>query len=196
MLPWEKFRSDLEVIYGHERKSNAGRRPFDVVMMFKILILQSLYNLSDDEIEYQIMDRLSFMRFPDMALDSRVPVSFSEERGESEGGQIPGASSEERMQRTSADLVGETREPDKSKDSFQNRTCIRGHDTASRKSHSEVHRDKQGGREAGITQHRIQHGEILLFDEADRIKGGFPEKKQIKCRLFQSRMLEKEKSKR
>jgi len=73
LVPWEKFRSDLEVIYDHERKSNAGRRPFDVVMMFKILILQSLYNLSDDEMEYQIMDRLSFMRFLDMALDSRVP---------------------------------------------------------------------------------------------------------------------------
>ena len=67
LVPWEKFRSDLEVIYDHERKSNAGRRPFDVVMMFKILILQSLYNLSDDEMEYQIMDRLS------LALDSRVP---------------------------------------------------------------------------------------------------------------------------
>ena len=73
LVPWEKFRRDLEVIYDHERKSNAGRRPFDVVMMFKILILQSLYNLSDDEMEYQIMDRLSFMRFLDMALDSRVP---------------------------------------------------------------------------------------------------------------------------
>ena len=63
LVPWEKFRRDLEVIYDHDRKSNAGRRPFDVVMMFKILILQSLYNLSDDEMEYQIMDRLSFMRF-------------------------------------------------------------------------------------------------------------------------------------
>ncbi len=73
LVPWEKFRRDLEVIYDHERKSNAGRRPFDVVMMFKILILQSLYNLSDDEMEYQIMDRLSFMRFLDMALDIRVP---------------------------------------------------------------------------------------------------------------------------
>ena len=109
---------------------------------------------------------------------------------------IPGASAEKRMQRTSVNLMGETREPDKSQDSFQNRTYIRGHDTASRKSHSEVHRDKQGGSEAGITQHRIQHGEILLFDEADRIKGGFPDKKQIKCRLFQSRILEEEKSKR
>ena len=73
LVPREKFRSDLEVIYGHERISNAGRRPFDVVMMFNILILQSLYNLSDDGMEYQIMDRLSFMNFPDTALDSRVP---------------------------------------------------------------------------------------------------------------------------
>ena len=39
LIPWEVFRSELEVIYDHERKSNAGRRPFDVVMMFKILIL-------------------------------------------------------------------------------------------------------------------------------------------------------------
>ena len=50
-------RTDLSVIYDHERKSNAGRRPFDVVLMFKILILQSLYNLSDDEMEYQIMTK-------------------------------------------------------------------------------------------------------------------------------------------
>ena len=100
------------------------------------------------------------------------------------------------MQWTSIDFMGETRKSDKSQDPFQNRTCIRGHDTASRKSHPKIHRDKQGGSEAGIAQYRIQHGEILLFDEADRIKGGFPEKKQIKCRLFQSRILEKEKSKR
>ena len=80
--------------------------------------------------------------------------------------------------------MGETREPDKSQDSFQNRTYIRGHDTASRKSHSEVHRNKQGGSEAGITQHRIQHGEILLFDEADRIKGGFSEEKTNEMPAF------------
>ena len=73
LVPWESFRTDLSVIYDHERKSNAGRRPFDVVLMFKILILQSLYNLSDDEMEYQIMDRLSFMRFLGLDLDSRVP---------------------------------------------------------------------------------------------------------------------------
>lgn len=47
--PWDDFRSDLEVIYTHVRKSHAGRRPFDIVLMFKILILQPLYTLSDVE---------------------------------------------------------------------------------------------------------------------------------------------------
>lgn len=96
---------------------------------------------------------------------------------------------------TSSDLMGETGKPDKSQDPFQNRTCVRKHDTASRQSHSENRRDKQGGSEVGITQYCIQHGEILLFNEADRIKGGFGQEKQVKYRLFQSWKLEKEKSK-
>jgi IS5 family transposase len=41
--------------------------------MFKILILQSLYNLADDQTEYQIRDRLSFMRFLGLDLDQRIP---------------------------------------------------------------------------------------------------------------------------
>ena len=87
--------------------------------------------------------------------------------------------------------MGETGKPDKSQDPFQNRTCVRKHDTASRESHPEDHRDKQGGSEVGITQYCIQHGEILLFDEADRIKGGFGLEKRVKYRLFQSWRLEK-----
>lgn len=73
LVPWEKFRAELNEIYGKGCENKAGRRPFDVVLMFKILVLQSLYNLSDDEMEYQIMDRLSFMRFLSLNLDSRVP---------------------------------------------------------------------------------------------------------------------------
>jgi IS5 family transposase len=72
-IDWELFRADLETIRVKERKSNAGRKPFDVVLMFKILILQSLYNLSDDNTEFQIQDRLSFMRFLGLGFDSRVP---------------------------------------------------------------------------------------------------------------------------
>jgi transposase, IS5 family len=83
---WEMFRGELEVIREKERKNNAGRKPFDAVMMFKVLVLQSLYNLSDDAMEYQIRDRLSFMRFLGLTLGDRVPDAktiwlFREELG-------------------------------------------------------------------------------------------------------------------
>lgn len=73
MVKWELFRKPLEKVRDKERKSNAGRKPFDTVLMFKILILQSLYNLSDDQLEFQIRDRLSFMRFLGLSLGNTVP---------------------------------------------------------------------------------------------------------------------------
>ncbi len=71
-IDWEAFRRSLNVVYEKARKSNAGAKPIDVVLMFKILVLQQLNNLSDDGIEYQIRDRLSFMRFLGLQLESRV----------------------------------------------------------------------------------------------------------------------------
>jgi transposase, IS5 family len=51
-----------------------GRRPpYDAVLMFKVLVLQTLYTLADDQTEYQLKDRLSFMRFVGLALEDRVP---------------------------------------------------------------------------------------------------------------------------
>ena len=41
--------------------------------MFKVLVLQTLYTLSDDQTEYQLKDRLSFMRFVGLALHDPVP---------------------------------------------------------------------------------------------------------------------------
>ncbi len=73
VMDWELFRRDLETVRDKERKSNAGRKPFDVILMFKILILQSLYNLSDDQVEFQVRDRLSFMRFLGLGLGDTVP---------------------------------------------------------------------------------------------------------------------------
>lgn len=72
-IPWEGFRPLLSQIHDKPRKSNAGRKPLDPVMMFKVLILQSLYNVADEQIEYQIRDRLSFMRFLDLSLEDAVP---------------------------------------------------------------------------------------------------------------------------
>ena len=51
---WEVFRDDLKTIRDIERKSAAGWKPFDTVLMFKILVLQSLFNLSDDAMEYRV----------------------------------------------------------------------------------------------------------------------------------------------
>jgi IS5 family transposase len=72
-IDWEAFRPDLNKIYEKERKSNAGAKPICVVLMFKVLVLQQPNNLSDDRIEYQIRDRLSFMRFLGLELEDRVP---------------------------------------------------------------------------------------------------------------------------
>lgn len=70
---WELFRTELEAIREKQRKSNAGAKPYDAVLMFKILILQSLYNLSDEAMEYQILDRMSFMRFLGLQAGDPVP---------------------------------------------------------------------------------------------------------------------------
>ena len=61
-----------------KKKSNAGRPPFDALLMFKVLILQSLYNLADAQTEFQIRDRFTFLRFLGLSPESRVPdVGFS-----------------------------------------------------------------------------------------------------------------------
>ena len=72
-INWEAFRPELNRVHEKERKNNAGAKPIDVVLMFKVLVLQQLHNLSDERIEYQIRDRLSFMRFLGLQLEDRVP---------------------------------------------------------------------------------------------------------------------------
>jgi IS5 family transposase len=42
-------------------------------VLFKVLVLQALYNLSDEQMEYQIRDRLSFRRFLGLDLHQRIP---------------------------------------------------------------------------------------------------------------------------
>lgn len=74
-INWESFRPQLNRIHDKIRKSKAGAKSFDVVLMFKILVLQQLHNLSDDRIEYQILDRLSFMRFLGLDFKQGVPDS-------------------------------------------------------------------------------------------------------------------------
>jgi IS5 family transposase len=74
-INWEIFRPILEGIIKKEDKGIGGRTPYEYLLMFKILILQRYYNLSDDQTEYQILDRLTFMRFLDLELSDKVPDS-------------------------------------------------------------------------------------------------------------------------
>lgn len=73
IVDWEGFRPVLQKVREKERKSNAGRKPYDVVLMFKVLVLQHLYNLADEQTEYQIRDRYSFCRFLGLMPEGRVP---------------------------------------------------------------------------------------------------------------------------
>src|ERR1700681_3294740 len=81
MVPFESFRPKVNaaLIKGElrrseaARKSSAGRKPWDEVVIFKALVLQALYNLSDDQAEYHPRDRFFFMRFLGLGLEDAVP---------------------------------------------------------------------------------------------------------------------------
>ena len=73
IIEWEMFREIIEKALHKEKKSNAGRKSYDKILMFKILILQRYYNLSDNQTEFQIKDRLSFMDFLGLRIGDNVP---------------------------------------------------------------------------------------------------------------------------
>ena len=56
-VEWESFRKHFP------KAKSTGRPPYDSIMMFKILVLQGFYGLNNDQVEYQIKDRISFQRF-------------------------------------------------------------------------------------------------------------------------------------
>jgi IS5 family transposase len=73
-VDFEIFRPVLKKIQDKDRDESLGGRPrYDEVLMFKILVLQRYYNLSDDQMEYSLLDRLSFMRFLGLGLKDRIP---------------------------------------------------------------------------------------------------------------------------
>ena len=72
-IDFEIFRPLLEQATRKQRQSPAGRKAYDAVMMFKILVIQRLYNLSDEQAEFQINDRYTFQRFLGLHLGQSVP---------------------------------------------------------------------------------------------------------------------------
>lgn len=74
-IDWTIFEVPINKAFkiGIKKQSKVGRTPFNKLMLFKALILQSLYNLSDDQLEYQILDRASFKRFLGIKKSDKVP---------------------------------------------------------------------------------------------------------------------------
>ncbi|MCC6600821.1 MAG: transposase [Crocinitomicaceae bacterium] len=53
----------LITVFSQDEAPKVGRPAFDRPMLFKALTIQSLYNLSDDQLEFQICGHASFKRF-------------------------------------------------------------------------------------------------------------------------------------
>lgn len=73
IIDWEMFRPIIAQVRTKEHKGAGVRPPYDDILMFKILVLQRLYNLSDGQTEYQINDRMSFMRFLGLTISDTIP---------------------------------------------------------------------------------------------------------------------------
>lgn len=77
LLPWEIFAEILSTLFTDERKSNAGRKRITPLILFKLLLLKHLYNLSYEQTEYQSHDRGSFRRFLGISGDAEIPDATS-----------------------------------------------------------------------------------------------------------------------
>src|SRR3979490_1857788 len=76
LVPWERLPAGIEAVVltpDEMRKSSAGRKPLDAIVMFRMLVLQALNNLSDEQVEYQARDRLSFTRFLRLGIEDSIP---------------------------------------------------------------------------------------------------------------------------
>jgi IS5 family transposase len=69
LVKWYRFEKVLAPV----RDTGPGRPPYPPLVMFKVALLQSLYGLSDAEMEEALSDRLSFRRFAGLAITDTVP---------------------------------------------------------------------------------------------------------------------------
>ena len=71
-IDFDFFRSELDQYFRKGKDYSKGVRPtYDYVLMFKILIIQHFYNISDDHTEFCSNDRLSFMQFLNLHMGSK-----------------------------------------------------------------------------------------------------------------------------
>ena len=82
LLDWNKFTALFP-----DRETNLGRTPYEKILKIKLLFLQSWYSISDEELEFQVNDRLSFQQFlgfPKNIPDYSTVWRFREELAEAD----------------------------------------------------------------------------------------------------------------
>jgi len=72
-VDFEYFRETLDSHLNFQDRKKGGRPPYDSVLMFKVILLQKYYGLSEEETEFQILDRYSFQRFLGLDVGMNVP---------------------------------------------------------------------------------------------------------------------------
>ena len=73
IVDFKAIAEDVDAAVPRPDRSAGGRPPFPTELMVRILVVQSLHNLSDEQTEFQLLDRLSFQRFVGLRHSSQVP---------------------------------------------------------------------------------------------------------------------------
>ena len=74
VVDWDIFKKLLMKAKPDKTKSGkGGRPPYPVIMMFKIILLQELFGVANDQTEFLINDRLSWKRFLGLSLSDKAP---------------------------------------------------------------------------------------------------------------------------
>ena len=70
LIDWERLRGVMDPAY---KLGGVGRMPVDPVVLFKLLLLERLYQLSDGDAVWMARDSLSFRAFLGLGAGDRVP---------------------------------------------------------------------------------------------------------------------------
>ena len=69
IIEWKSFEKALKKVFVAQK----GRSNQNALMLFKSLLLQAWYNLSDYSLEEALDDRLSFKRFVGLSIGEKAP---------------------------------------------------------------------------------------------------------------------------
>ena len=72
-IDFAALASEVDRVAPRPGSPQGGRPPFPTETMVRILVLKRLYNLSDEQMEYQLLDRMSYQRFCGLRSASNIP---------------------------------------------------------------------------------------------------------------------------